>query len=314
MPLWTDFAPAAIALIGLIAVSAIAAGKARTRRAKVAVAVAALGGCLALYAALIEPRTLTLKRVTVESAHWTAPPIMIAVLSDTHTPAPHMDAARLRRIVAATNALAPDLVVLLGDYVSGSTPASDRSARENARIAEGLAAFAGLNGPVAAVLGENDCYTDCAGFRTALEAAGAVVLWNEAVRIDHGAGVLVIGAGDDDTGDSDPAAALVDAPLLPAIGLTHSPDNFPDFPAPPRGPVIVLAGQTHCGQVRLPLIGALTVPSIYGLRYACGLVEEVDADGAVRRLYVGAGLGTSVLPVRFGAPPEIVLVTVRAPG
>jgi predicted MPP superfamily phosphohydrolase len=67
----------------------------------------------------------------------------------------------------------------------------------------------------------------------------------------------------------------------------------------------MLAGHTHCGQIRLPLVGALLTESAYGQRYVCGRVDE---DG--RTLIVSAGLGTSIVPLRLGAPPDMWLVTI----
>jgi predicted MPP superfamily phosphohydrolase len=68
----------------------------------------------------------------------------------------------------------------------------------------------------------------------------------------------------------------------------------------------MLAGHTHCSQIRLPLVGALSTMSRYGDRYACGLIRERG-----KTLIVGAGLGTSLLPLRIGAPPEMWLVELR---
>ncbi len=87
----------------------------------------------------------------------------------------------------------------------------------------------------------------------------------------------------------------------PVLAFTHNPDVFPTRP---RRFVIVLAGHTHGGQVKLPLVGRPIVPSEYGQRYAAGLKVE---EG--RRLFVTTGVGTSVLPVRFGVPPEVALLT-----
>ena len=67
----------------------------------------------------------------------------------------------------------------------------------------------------------------------------------------------------------------------------------------------MLAGHTHCGQIRLPLIGAVSTMSEHGERYACGRVDEGG-----RTLIVGAGLGTSILPLRLGARPDLWLVTI----
>ena len=69
----------------------------------------------------------------------------------------------------------------------------------------------------------------------------------------------------------------------------------------------MIAAHTHGGQVYLPGLGRLVVPSKYGQRYAIGHVVE---NG--RHLFVSAGLGTSIIPVRFLVPPEISLLTIRA--
>jgi hypothetical protein len=88
------------------------------------------------------------------------------------------------------------------------------------------------------------------------------------------------------------------------IALTHNPDIFPRLPE--RVPLL-LAGHTHGGQVQLPFIGSIIEPSEYGQRYVEGHVFENN-----HHLFVTTGIGTSIMPVRFGVPPEIVLVTVTS--
>jgi hypothetical protein len=73
----------------------------------------------------------------------------------------------------------------------------------------------------------------------------------------------------------------------------------------PRRVLLTVAGHTHGGQVNLPIVGRLIVPSRFGQRYAIGHVSE---DG--RDLFVTPGIGTSIVPVRFRVPPEISLLTV----
>ena len=87
----------------------------------------------------------------------------------------------------------------------------------------------------------------------------------------------------------------------PAILLAHEPDIFPEVP---DRIALTLSGHTHGGQVRL-FGHSPMVPSRYGNRFAYGNVVE---NG--RQLIVSGGLGTSILPVRFGVPPEILLVTI----
>ena len=68
-----------------------------------------------VYAWLIEPRMLVVRLVEVVSEHWAGAPLTIGVIADTHVPGPHMDAARVARVVDALNRHEPDIVVLLGD-------------------------------------------------------------------------------------------------------------------------------------------------------------------------------------------------------
>jgi predicted MPP superfamily phosphohydrolase len=87
--------------------------------------------------------------------------------------------------------------------------------------------------------------------------------------------------------------------------MTHNPDVFPHIPGSVN---LTLAGHTHGGQVSLPLLGPLVVPSHYHAKYARGLIIE---DG--RTLFVSTGIGTSVFPIRFGVPPEISVLTLNSP-
>jgi len=86
----------------------------------------------------------------------------------------------------------------------------------------------------------------------------------------------------------------------PTILLTHTPDIFPKVPSDVN---LTLAGHTHGGQVRLPLLGALIVPSDYGNKYSSGLIEEKG-----KKMIVTNGIGVSILPIRFNCPPEIVVL------
>jgi uncharacterized protein len=86
----------------------------------------------------------------------------------------------------------------------------------------------------------------------------------------------------------------------PMIVLAHDPAWFAHLPT---GPHFMLAGHTHGGQIRTPGIGIVHTASKAPRRWTHGLVEE-------RRqyLYVTSGIGTSGLPLRWGIPPEIVVL------
>jgi len=144
----------------------------RTRRG-LALVLCLVGYGLNVYAWLIEPRMLVVRRVEIASERWRGAPLTIAVLGDTHVGSPHVDARRMANIVDRTNALHPDLVVLLGDYAGSQEPASERAEAERSEILTGLAAFARFQAPlgVAAVLGNHDSWYGLGPIVRALKAA-----------------------------------------------------------------------------------------------------------------------------------------------
>lgn len=259
----------------------------------------ALGLALLAFAYWTALRDPVVRRAEVSLAGLGSRPATILLLSDLHVAGPDMPPERLRRIVDQANALAPDLVLIAGDFVSDR-----RLSLRHYPEGEAVAPLAGLRARwgVFAVLGNHDHWRDAKGMRAALGKAGIRLLDNQAAR----AGPFALGGLDDAFTDHDdlPATlrrmrAVGGVPLL----LSHSPDPFPDVP----GWVgLVLAGHTHCGQISLPVVGALATASRYGQRYACGLMAE---NG--KTLVVSAGIGTSVMPLRLGAVPDMWLVTVR---
>jgi len=245
-------------------------------------------------------RDPVIRTAKVEVADWPAgqPPLRLLLLSDVHVAGPDMPPERVVRIVAEFNRLKPDLILIAGDLVS-----EKRSATHIYTAAEVVAPLGGLRAPLGVVVapGNHDHWFKPDALRSELEKQGLRVLQNEAVKL----GPVVVGGVDDDYSGHDDVPATFAAmdrlgagvPLL----LTHSPDIVPDLP---RRVAAVFAGHTHCGQIRFPFIGALTYVSRYGDRFACG-----DIDDKGQRVFVGAGLGTSLLPLRFNTPPDAWLVT-----
>ncbi|MEJ0058112.1 MAG: metallophosphoesterase [Terricaulis sp.] len=261
---------------------------------------------LNVYAWLVEPNMLVVRRVTIESQDWHGAPLTIAALGDTHVGSPHVSVARMERIVARVNALNPDLVVLLGDYVGSHELQSERSPRERAEAEGGIATFASLSAPlgVIGVIGNHDVWYGREAIAQAMTNAGVATLWNRNVVVERDGGDFVVaGLEDDKTGHPDFAAALDGAPDIDTIVISHSPDPFHDMP---DGPALMIAGHSHCGQVTIPFFGRPITPLRYGQRYAC---HRVDENGHI--VYVTGGIGTSIAPVRFFNPPEIVLITLR---
>ena len=231
-----------------------------------------------------------------------SPPLQIALISDIHVAGPDMPPERLERIVDQINGLKPDIVAIAGDLVSDKRTATHIYTPE-----EIVAPLGGLTPRLGTfvVPGNHDHWFDMPGLSVEVQRQGLILLANDAAQ----AGPLVIGGLDDDYTDrADLPATLarMDAFDGARLMLSHSPDPFPDLPDTVP---LFLAGHTHCGQIRLPLIGALTYMSDYGDRYACGRVDEDN-----KTVIVGAGLGTSLLPLRFGTRPEIWMIEIVPEG
>jgi predicted MPP superfamily phosphohydrolase len=243
-----------------------------------------------------------------------------AVIADIHACEPWMSAERIKGICERANQLEADVILLLGDYVSGMNLVTD-----HVHSSDWSKAMAGLNAPlgVHAIMGNHDYWEDLTFQRdqtvepfakTALEGAGIAVHVNRAVRLEKdGHGFWLAGLGDQVAlrpgkrfgrngwkGLDDLPATLVqvtdDAPV---ILMAHEPDIFPDVP---ERVSLTISGHTHGGQINI-FGWKPVVPSRFGARYAGGHVEE---DG--RHLVVSRGLGCSIVPVRFMSPPEIVLL------
>lgn len=271
----------------------------------------ALFWALGVWAFLIEPATLTVRRVTVASPTWTGPPLRIGLISDVHVGLGATDVARVQAIVERMNGERPDIVLLLGDYTGGKRPAGARPPAVRAEVLDGVGALGGLRSPlgVYAVIGNHDVWFDEDEIAGRLRAAGIEVLVNRAVEVRRPHGTFWIGGLADVVSRHaapSPQQTLRDVPpTAPVVMISHWPDPFDAVPA---RVALTLAGHTHCGQVRLPVIGRPALPSPGSRRWPCGLYDE---DG--RRLFVTGGTGMSVVPARFGAPPEIVVLTLHAP-
>ena len=259
------------------------------------------------WAFFIEPNRLVIRHETLNIDQWPSSltDLKIAVLSDIHVGGPFVGDDKLRTIVNQTNQLQPDLIVILGDYMSGNGWVRRRVEPDVfAPVLKDLHAPLG----VYSVLGNHDWWYDGYKVRQGLEANGIKVLENEVSKVEyHGSSFWLIGLADLWTREQQIGQTLSKVPEgEPLIALTHNPDIFPQLP---RRVALLLAGHTHGGQVRLPFIGTVAQVSQFGDRYLRGHVIE---DG--HHLFITTGIGTSIVPVRFGVPPEIVLVTLKSHG
>ena len=222
-------------------------------------------------------------------------------------------ASNLAESVEVVNRLAPDVIVLCGDIVSRRA----RNITPHLPILASLQAKYGIY----AVLGNHDVRTDPDFVARSLAQAGITVLRNEAAVLTVGETPLWL-LGIEDTGFtdghfrdfrsvwqglSDRLAALL-APLpedAPRFLLVHNPDFTQMLPT---GRIdLALTGHTHGGQVRLPLLGALRVPSCFGQKFTNGLVS-----GPSTLVYTSRGLGTIPPTIRFLCRPEITLLRLHS--
>jgi uncharacterized protein len=256
---------------------------------------------LALWAFWLEPRRLVVREEQIDLPCWRGAPLRIAIVSDLHVGSPFTGMRKLETLVQRINDGRPDVIVLLGDYVIQGVKGGKFVAPEAmAKTLAGLRAPLGVYG----VLGNHDWWLDGPRVAVAFQRDGRVRMLDEqSLRLQRGNDVFwLVGIGDFMEGRPDVRRiALPDD--APAIAITHNPDIFPSVP---ERVCLTLAGHTHGGQVAIPLVGRPVVPSKYGERYAIGHIHERG-----RQLFVTSGVGTSIIPVRFRVPPEIVFLRVH---
>ncbi|HEX6766542.1 MAG TPA: metallophosphoesterase [Polyangiaceae bacterium] len=247
-------------------------------------------------ASLWHPVTTTdleLRRFTLPVAGLGVSRLRIAHLTDLHVTF-GTDPAYVARVHAAVRDAAPDVLVLTGDTLSAidRLPALERW-------------LGGLSRPrygSYAVLGNHEHWTGHPdAVRAVLESAGFRLLAGtcETLELPEAPGVRLCGT-EEPWGpalDAELASSGVSATLV----LSHTPDNV--YALAERGATAVFAGHTHGGQMRLPLLGPLIVPSRYGRRFDQG---HFLVDGT--HLFVSAGVGADAPNLRLFCPPDILIV------
>jgi predicted MPP superfamily phosphohydrolase len=248
--------------------------------------------------ALTEPFRLTIEHQQIQLPRLPGAldGFRIVQLSDLHH-SPFTSREQIERAVETANSLQPDIVALTGDYVS-------KEREYAAPCAELLGRLRPKHG-VFAVLGNHDHWTDAALITDLFRAEGITVLVNQGMRFEKNDAAFWL-AGVDDT-----MVGLEDLPLALAgssatefkLLLAHNPIILRR--AARAGVDLVLSGHTHGGQV-----------SLRSDRNAAGRQRRRLLKGLARQgetqIYITRGLGTVVLPVRFGCPPEVSLLELRS--
>lgn len=254
------------------------------------------------YARIIEPNLLTVKYENIYSPYvYDKDSLKIVQFSDTHI-SKYYDAEHLKKAVDKINAEKPDIVVFTGDLIERYNKYDNKD-----KIYEIWEALNEINAPLGkyAVYGNHD-YGGGAerAFREIMEKGGFQILQNEKANISsyH---VNIIGMDDSIFGtlDKETIISFLDEGTYNII-LSHEPDVadlFLEYAAD-----LFLTGHSHGGQVNLPVI-SYTPP--LAQKYIRGMYDLNNYRQT--KVYVNVGLGTSTLPLRFMAIPELTVITIN---
>jgi predicted MPP superfamily phosphohydrolase len=259
-----NFLKTAMAGLGLGGVSAYAEDSNRLRVERVLAPVAA-----------IDPRLEGLR---------------VAVLSDFHL-YPFTQLPFLKRAVDAANRLAPDLTVLLGDFVDQTVEAMDELGPLLGALQAKLGVFA--------ILGNHDHRKGAPRVGERLAAEGIDLLSNRGVFLERGGAPFHLAGVDSISGRYDLRSALSGArETVPTILLAHEPD-VADAARQHGGVAVQLSGHSHGGQIRLPGMTHYGLP-VGARKYPFG---SYQLEGLF--LHTSRGLGTTGAPIRMGSVPEV---------
>lgn len=251
----------------------------------------------------IEPNRLTISRHDIRLPH--LPPgldgLRIGVMADFHH-RPGLSETVVAKAVAVVAREDLDLVMLPGDFINSS-------GRVLAPLLEQLSGLTARHGVFASMGNHDGWHAGRDLLRRSFERAGIAFLINSNSQLTiRGERLAVAGTDFVWHGRPDPAVTLRGIrPEAAVIALVHEPDYF-DTMAARRRIDLQLSGHTHGGQCRIPLIPYTPKKVRYGRKYVQGSFANGDS-----RLFVTRGVGTTGLRVRFACPPELAILTLRAP-
>ena len=271
---------------------------------------------LSIWSFAVEPQLVVIRRHEIELAAWPEKfdGYRVLLLSDIHDfPRPRYP-GKLRRILDAVKSEGADLVLLLGDFTCLMPErGEDESFPELRKFISGLHAPDGVYG----VLGNHEPSRGRDLVASAFTAGGAVMLENRFVMIQRGDAAFRLGGF--------PVYSLAEPvdnkritegmlPGEPLLVIAHEPDSIMKAPA---AMTLMFSGHTHGGQLRLPGIGSLH--ALFAKKPPPGSVKSLGFHPYLntyqsKLVYVSSGLGGDRVTARLFCPPEINVITLRAPG
>ena len=259
------------------------------------------------FGSFVEPQLITVRHEQIEITPNPSRVLHAVLISDTHV-GPYKGERFFMRVVDTITEIHPDIIFVAGDFTASSSE----------QISE-LSPLATLTSvyPTYAVLGNHDYRLgmdedpvdeeNAAEIQRVLDRYGVHVLKNDGIFLDEKR-LWIAGTTELWTGQADIQAALLNRPLAetPTILISHNPDIVRQI-ATNQQIDLVLAGHTHGGQIRLPLIGPVPpIPDQLGRAYDRGLF---DYKGT--KLFITSGIGESGPRARLFNPPEIVVLTIQ---
>lgn len=235
---------------------------------------------------------LIVARYAITVDGWPGPRLRVAHLSDFHV-GESLPLSYFERVIEKANQAQPDLVFLTGDFVAG---------HKHTELLPGLLARLRSRYGVYATLGNHDYWAGAEDIAQVISDAGIRLLRNthHQVQPDGGADLLIGGCEAPWSTAPWPSPSIRPGQL--ALALSHTPDNI--YRLSDEGWHVVFSGHYHGGQIRLPVLGPLVIPSRYGRRFDQG---HFIVRGT--HLFVSAGVGTASV-ARIYCPPDIFVVDI----
>ncbi len=236
---------------------------------------------------------LHVARYEVPHDTWHAPPVRIVHISDLHVSQCYPDPF-YHQLFAHIQEAKPDILVITGDFVTN---------------AMALPRLPGILTPLAqqyrtfAILGNHDYWAGAEKVADVVRSSGIALLRNteHALGQKEGGTIRMYGY------EYPWGAKHINLSANPTDGvnivLTHTPDNV--YQLSRKGAMMVFAGHYHAGQIRLPYLGSLVIPSRYGRRFDHG---HFVVHGT--HLFVTSGIGTATFPIRVYCQPDIFIVDI----
>ena len=226
--------------------------------------------------------------------------LKIAVIGDTHTKEKQKSYELLNTILKEVKKNKPDLVLFVGDYTDHPRKVVNMETHQK-KIVKILSQD--LNTPTIFVLGNYETWTNYISWYENLRSKNKIVLQNEVILTEiNNKNFCIRGLGDYYTKLYDYIDYPKECKNLPKITVTHDPAGA----FHPKIAGLVISGHTHCGQIIFPYVGPIWIPSEVPKKAHCGLYKDDK-----RTVFVTSGIGTTILPIRFGTQSQWDILSVK---